>query len=145
LVRTPIELAVAVLKTTGLDAATAHPEWYLAGMGQEPLNPPDVSGWRPNRYWISTTAAASKANFAGYVGWRQRELGRPLVPGGRANDPATVVDGAFARAGILEPSSGTRAALVRWLQRNRAAQWDDWAEDQYLATLLVLTPEFQLA
>jgi uncharacterized protein (DUF1800 family) len=145
LVRTPVEFAVAVCRATGFDAATAHPEWYLANMGQELLNPPDVSGWRPNGYWISTTAAAAKASFASYVGWRQRELGRPFTPGGRAIAPAGVVDGAFAAAGLTEASGASRAAVGRWLERNRAARWDDWAEDQYLAVCVFLTPEFQLA
>ncbi len=145
LVRTPVEFAVAAMRATGFDAATAHPEWYLAGMGQELLNPPDVSGWRPNAYWITTTAAAAKTSFASYVGWRQRELRRPFVPGGRSVAPGAIVAGALAKAGIDEPSTSSRAALVRWLEQNRAARWDDWAEDQYLAVLVFLTPEFQLA
>jgi uncharacterized protein (DUF1800 family) len=41
--------------TSPATAATLNPQWYVEGMGQVPFAPPDVSGWKTNRYWVNTS------------------------------------------------------------------------------------------
>ena len=67
LVRSPFEFVVAMMAHTDTPANVAHPEWYGFDMGQAVFEPPNVSGWRPNQYWISSAAAWSKHKFANHV------------------------------------------------------------------------------
>jgi uncharacterized protein (DUF1800 family) len=143
LVRSPIEFVVAVMRATGLDAATANPQWWLEGMGQEPFEPPNVSGWRTNGYWISTSSASARAGFVRYVTWRARDAG-VLAGTLEPTAPAAGVQLAFDTFGIDRPSTRTRSILESWVTAQRAAR-QAWAVQPNLLTLVPLTPEFQLA
>lgn len=141
LVRSPTELVVAALKSTGLRAKTAHPEWWAHDMGQALLYPPNVSGWRPNGYWISSSALWARAGFARYLTWQAREKG--VLKGSERFTPDAAVQRAFDVFGVDRPSATTRTALVDWVTAERAAR--GWAEVPNLITLSMLTPDFQLA
>ncbi len=39
-------------------------------MGQQLFEPPNVSGWRPNEYWLTTSRLWARANWARYLIWR---------------------------------------------------------------------------
>jgi uncharacterized protein (DUF1800 family) len=69
-VRTPVEFMVACLVATGLRSAPATPIWLLDGMGQRPLYPPNVSGWKHNAYWVNASAMARRTDAARQIGWR---------------------------------------------------------------------------
>jgi len=47
--------------------ATPAPSWVydLYDMGQRPLHPPNVSGWRTNGYWLNAAAMTARATLAG--------------------------------------------------------------------------------
>ena len=143
-VRTPIEYVVSVLRALGVTAATAHPEWYLNDLGQMPFDPPDVSGWKYNGYWLSTATASTKASFATYLTWRLHELG--LHPFANCSTEAVnpLLDRAFDLFGLLEPSTTTRSALQTWLGRQRALAYQGWAETPGLFTLMLLAPDLQV-
>ncbi|MDH4144151.1 MAG: DUF1800 domain-containing protein [Acidimicrobiia bacterium] len=143
-VRSPAEYVVAILRATGLQAATAHPEWFMADMGQRLFNPPDVSGWKLNEYWVSTASASAKANWAHYLTWVALAERRPFV-GLDALSTAQFVQVGFDYMGITEPSPATRAALERWVSAQRAAKWQGWALAPMFFILLALTPDLQLA
>jgi uncharacterized protein (DUF1800 family) len=53
LVKQPIEYAVGIGRTLGLPASGAA----LILQNQEPFNPPNVSGWGQNEYWLNTATA----------------------------------------------------------------------------------------
>ncbi|MGE0881447.1 MAG: DUF1800 family protein, partial [Acidimicrobiia bacterium] len=64
LLRTPADYVVAATRYAGLriarddradDPDAVHPNWYDEGMGMEIGEPPDVSGWKANSYWISAS------------------------------------------------------------------------------------------
>ncbi len=74
LVRSPVEYVVALLVATGRRAIEAAPLWRMGGMGQRPLFPPNVSGWRHNRAWINA-AAMSKRTEAALIAARESSLG----------------------------------------------------------------------
>jgi uncharacterized protein (DUF1800 family) len=143
LVRSPIEWVVALMKATGLDAATVHPEWFIAAMGQQPYSPPNVAGWKSNAYWISATTANARADCASFVSYKASEAGFLGTTGSLA--PATAVDNALAAFNIDRPTAGTRNALIAWLTSQRAVPYTAWLEQKNLIVLVALSPEMQLA
>jgi uncharacterized protein (DUF1800 family) len=63
-VKQPIELVIGALKA--LNVQTIGPDLPQATrrMGQDLLNPPDVSGWKGGDNWISATTVLERFNFA---------------------------------------------------------------------------------
>ncbi len=141
LVRSPIEYVVAAMRITGLPCEVTHPEWTLRTMGQEPFFPPNVSGWKQNHYWITSSALWAKAKFASTVRWRLYHQDELLDSSART--PAAAVDAALGRFGITDPTPATRNALIDYVVDERAHT--RWAERAGLLFLPLLTPEFQLA
>jgi len=141
LVRSPIEYMVAAMKGTGLSASVAHPEWFCRGMGQVPFSPPNVSGWRPNAYWISASAQWSKIGFANYLRWKVNDT--PLLQNLREQSPEASVQTVLRQFGVDNAGPQTKAALLRYVQRERAT--DRWAERPNLLFLVMMCPEMQLA
>jgi uncharacterized protein (DUF1800 family) len=132
---------VAALRSTGISAAAANPEWYAAGMGQRLFYPPNVAGWPQNDYWISSSDMWARSGFARNLTWIAEKAG---VLGNTESLPvATAVQQAFDTFGIDRPSSATRAALEHWLTAERAGY--GWGEQPNLITLTILSPDFQLA
>jgi uncharacterized protein (DUF1800 family) len=60
LVRSPVDLTVALLVASGKRSEVATPLWLMEGMGQRPLFPPNVSGWRHNGYFVNASAMAKR-------------------------------------------------------------------------------------
>jgi hypothetical protein len=130
-----------VLSLTGDDA---DPQWYMDDMGQQLFEPPNVSGWRPNDYWLTTSRLWARANFARHLVW-VKDVQHTL---------ADIVDMSVADAvqhgfdffGIDNASDHTRSKLEAWLtgQRGDKKAWGNWSFIN-LTTLLMLTPEFNLA
>jgi uncharacterized protein (DUF1800 family) len=141
LVRSPIEFVVAAMRGTELGAGVVHPDWFLRGMGQVPFYPPNVSGWRPNGYWISASAQWAKVSFANYTRWRANE--GPLLQDLQQRSPAESVKAVLRQFGIDRAGPQTKAALTRYVERERAT--DRWAERANLFFLVMMTPEMQLA
>ncbi len=69
LVRTPVEYTVALLHATGKRSAFVNAIWLMDSMGQRLLHPPNVSGWRPNGYWVNASAMEGRARTAQTFGW----------------------------------------------------------------------------
>lgn len=70
LVRQPVEYMVALLVATGLDAIDNVPNWLMRGAGQQLLYPPNVSGWKPNGYWVNASAMGARGRCADNMIWR---------------------------------------------------------------------------
>lgn len=145
LVRTPIEYLVAVMRATGWTAADINPEWWLDNMGQEAYNPPNVSGWRPNGYWVSAAAASAKANFADWLSWKLTDEKVGFLADSTTHTPADAVTNALAALQITEPSAHLRQVLENYVTTQRAAPFQGWAEPKYLTLLTLLSPDLQLA
>lgn len=142
LVRSPIEYVVAAMKGSGLGCDVAHPEWWLEAMGQAPFNPPNVSGWRQNGYWISSSAQWAKGAFAGHLRWKANDR-KQLLVGTQALPVPTAVRRALAQFGVDAPSTATVAAMESWLRTERRTT--RWAERPNLILLALLSPDVQLA
>ena len=141
LVRSPIEYIAAAMRGAQLPASVAHPEWFVEPMGQVPFNPPNVSGWRPNAYWISSSATWAKSSFAGFLRWKVNET--ELLKGIQHLSPADSVKAALRQFGVDNAGPQTKAALQRYVERERAT--DRWAERPNLLFLVMMCPEMQLA
>ena len=141
LIRSPIEYVVAAMRVSGLPCDVAHPEWSVGEMGQRPFYPPNVSGWKQNGYWVTSSALWAKAKFASNIRWRLFE--QNYLADSASKTPAEAVDAALATFGIANPSAATRNALISYVQNERAHT--NWAERAGLLMLPLLSPEFQLA
>lgn len=141
LVRSPVEYVVNILRQTGLTVAETNPEWYMTGMGQELLNPPDVSGWKSNAYWLSTSSMSARAEFAQHV------AGVLNTKGKLASWPISwtywVMPLVLGIAGIPDAGANTRKVLTDYLDAQRPLA--TWPVRPGLATLAFLSPECQLA
>jgi uncharacterized protein (DUF1800 family) len=145
LVRSPIEFFAGVMRASGLRSADVEPMQFSYGLGQEPFNPPNVSGWRPNKYWLSAGTAGQKSSWAASLHYRlsdqKRDVFRDLV----ALPVPQAVDTAFTIVGITDASPRSRAAVTNWLTEQRAAPYQEWFETFGLTSLVMLLPELQLA
>jgi uncharacterized protein (DUF1800 family) len=146
LARSPAEWVVACMRAVGLGAEDANPQWWMEDMGQQLFEPPNVSGWRPNGYWLTTSRVWARANWARYIIWQNDGgVGNTLhdIVGKSVPD---AVQFAFDKLSIDNPSPHTRAKLEAWLTAQRADThaWTNWSFINLL-TLVMLSPEMFLA
>ncbi len=66
LVRTPVDLVVGLSRIVGF-TPDERVLGLLAGLGQVPFVPPDVSGWPANEAWLSTGSALLRLRLAAFV------------------------------------------------------------------------------
>jgi hypothetical protein len=131
------------MRAVALTGADANPQWWMADMGQQLFQPPNVSGWRPNEYWLTTSRAWARANWARYLIWRNdvADTLSDIV----AMTVANAVQHAFDVLNVDSPSTHTRSKLEAWLTAERADDaWENWSFINLL-TLVMLSPEFNLA
>ncbi|MCA8972050.1 MAG: DUF1800 family protein [Planctomycetes bacterium] len=78
-VRSPAAFAIWILRTLGLEVAPIPLHRAVAHMGQELLEPPDVSGWAGEEAWLSSATWLARARFASDLG----RAAAPLFPAPR--------------------------------------------------------------
>jgi uncharacterized protein (DUF1800 family) len=143
LVRSPVEWVVASLRAVGMSADDANPQWWMEDMGQQLFEPPNVSGWRPNGYWLTTSRLWSRANWSRYIIW-QNNVQNTLsdITSMTVHD---AVQHAFDVLNVDNPSPHTRTNLEAWLTAQRADThaWTNWSFINLL-TLVMLSPELNL-
>lgn len=169
LVRTPIETFAALAYHTGLIPNPASVPrtkrnrldvidpigiaWRAEATGQQMFQPPNVSGWRPNGYWLNTGAISARAAFAQAVAWRLQEPGKHFAEGRpgykairNAGTPAAAVDYVANYFGLTSLSATTRDALIATHTSDRDAyEWWSWFAVGNLLVLTMLAPEFHVA
>lgn len=150
-VRTPVEYMVAMLVATGLRSTQNTPLWLMEGMGQRPLFPPNVSGWRHNGYWVNASAVSQRTAAAQQIAWRTMTgywEGDHLIhlAGGSISQSqvSSVYTGAQLVDRILElmrhtPSTTTYNSLVEY---STTSPWWDRTE---LVLLSLLSPDLHVA
>ena len=159
LVRSPIDLVVALLVASGNRSDEATPLWLMEGMGQRPLFPPNVSGWKSNGYWVNASAMAKRTETAQMFFWRLMDTywktgvpnaGVITLPGGtmtQAQIVATANDKAKANKLVddllammrLTATSESLAALYTFSQS--VTRW----ERADVLLLIMLRPELHVA
>jgi uncharacterized protein (DUF1800 family) len=144
LVRTPTEYALQLMYRTGLKSTDLGLSWSAERMGQVLLNPPNVSGWKANAYWLNTSALSGRAALARDITWRLRDNAGFDNLYGLTSDAA--VDFVASYFGVAPLSSVTRAALVVAHQAQRAStQPNDWWAPTNLLTMTMISPEMNMA
>ncbi len=153
LVRSPVEFMVALLAATGRRSTVATPLWLMEGMGQRPLFPPNVSGWKHNGYWVNASAMAKRTEAARSVIWRSMDgywngdgllhlkygtIARHDVEETWEDQPLQVLD-EILRLADLQLTPGSYAALADF--STNSARW----QRSDLFSLVMLAPEFQIA
>jgi uncharacterized protein (DUF1800 family) len=153
LVRSPVEFVVALLVATGRRSAETTPIWLLGGMGQRPLYPPNVSGWKHNGYWVNASAMAQRTSTAQSFGWRVMSgywsgdglihlaagsISRNEIEHTYRDQPVALVDRILELMRVeLSPTS--RTALTTF------SEGSAWWERSDLVRLAFLTPDFHVA
>lgn len=69
LVRSPIDWMVSMLYASGARSSDAAPIWLMGRMGQEPLRPPNVAGWKTNGYFVNASAMGGRARASQAFAW----------------------------------------------------------------------------
>jgi uncharacterized protein (DUF1800 family) len=153
LVRSPVEFVVAALAATGRRSAPATPIWHLEGMGQRPLYPPNVSGWKHNGYWVNASAMAKRTDTARTYAYRSMQgywngdglihlaagtISRNEIENTYRNDPVGLLD-RFLERMHLTLSSSTYAALRRYSEQSQ------WWERTDLLALILSAPDLHVA
>jgi uncharacterized protein (DUF1800 family) len=149
MVRSPVDWVVALMYHTGYRSATLNPQWFFAGMGQEPLNPPNVSGWRPNGYWVNTSAFGARAEFADNVAWRlvgDLDAELDVVTNSKVTTFDQEVEWVAGKFGIAPLSAPTRDGIRQYVVAQRAAEpWGGYWERRNLLMMAMLAPEMHVA
>ncbi|MCU1361274.1 MAG: hypothetical protein JWN99_2563, partial [Ilumatobacteraceae bacterium] len=118
LVRTPTDWVVSLMACSGQTATAINVFSFGDRMGQTIFDPPNVSGWKSNNAWMTTSALCGRANVA-------MKVASLLHPGG-AFEPlygmsvTASVDFVTAYFGLTMAAS-SRQSLIDAHQAERAA------------------------
>ena len=88
-------------------------------MGQQLLEPPDVSGWHLGKGWFSTGAMLARMNFASQLATNQRFALRDSFKS-VGSTPESVLTEALDRLMPAEFDAGSEAALNNYLRSGGA-------------------------
>ena len=143
LVRTPTEYSLALMSRTGLSCDDLGLSWRSDSMGQQLYSPPNVAGWKSNAYWLNTSSLSARAALARDITWHLRDNGGfDEVYGKPVADAVDYVAAFFG----LSLSIVTRNALIAAHQAERATvAWDNWWAPTNLLTMMMATPEMNMA
>jgi len=151
LVRSPIEYAVVISYHSGIPADPLGVTWRLQSTGQAMYLPPNVAGWKPNGYWLNTSAVSGRSGFADTAAWRMAERSNTdvLAVAGtntRVADANLAVDRAAGMFGLTaalgrELAPVTRQALVDWHAAEPNAYW----RKRNLLFMTMVTAEMNMA
>lgn len=140
LIMPPVDWLVSIMYRVNERSEEVNPQWRLDGMGQVPFVPPNVSGWRPNMYWVNATVLASRADFARSMTWKLRQNNANDISKMTTDDAINTVSNLFG----LTLSAPSRAAMTSYLTAQRAKE-KSWYESTNLLTMAMLTPECHMA
>ena len=148
LIRDPLLWSSSLLRTSGLSFAQSHLEWYLSELSMNPLDPPNVSGWRSNRSWMNLSAywKRSETAFTMFQSAKQAApTGAAFMAGAETLAPTAMVDQALMLFGEdrIAPGGATYDSLVALVGLDRTNT--SWAQKENLARTLALSPEYSLA
>jgi uncharacterized protein (DUF1800 family) len=154
-VKQPVELVIGSLKALNVQNIGPDITTTLRRMGQDLLNPPDVSGWKTGSYWLSSTTLFERFNFANRLA-AARDGSKPYftdVPGQVTargiSTPDELVDYFL---GLLVDGDATpeaRQALIEYLNAPDPLSLDDAdaldLKARGLVHLAMAVPTYQLA
>jgi uncharacterized protein (DUF1800 family) len=112
----PVEFVVRALKEVGYAGFSVNDALTpLANMGQQLLEPPDVSGWHLGRNWFSTGSMLARMNFAAQLTTNQKFALRDAFRSVGAT-PEGVLSEALDRYKPADFDDDSRVALLDYLR-----------------------------
>src|SRR5437868_3917835 len=154
-VKQPVDLVVGTLKSLNVQYVGPAATQVLRRMGQDLLNPPDVSGWRGGPGWLNSTTLFERFNWANKLS-SGRDSAKPYfldpatqIQAHAINSPDGLVD---FYLGLLVDGDATpeaRQSLIDYLNAPAGFTLDDGAaldlKARGLVHLALATPTYQLA
>ena len=112
----PVEFVVRAIREVGFAGFSVNDALTpLTNMGQQLLEPPDVSGWNLGRSWFSTGSMLARMNFAAQLATNQKFNIRDTARG-RAATPEALVYHVLARLSAPEYASVAVNALLDYVR-----------------------------
>jgi len=138
-VRSPVELALGIIRPLEGRTGTLHLAADLAKLGQDLYEPPTIQGWAGGLAWINSLTLLGRAKLA------EALLAESGAYEGKL-DPAAVV----SRHGPQAKDGGKQLLIDLWLQGDLAPESLDAMaassfDARHVAARLASLPEFQLA
>lgn len=125
-VASPVEHVIGTLRVLGAKTNGERIPYWIAAMGQDLFNPPNVAGWPGGLAWMTSVRQLERFDFAWRVASsrdRDHDLStstRPLTEGlGKDPTPAEVVDHVLSTLGPIDAPAETRAALAEYLVKDQ--------------------------
>ena len=153
-IKAPVELVAGALKALNVQNVGPDATQVLRRMGQDLLNPPDVSGWRGGAAWINATTLFERFNFGNRLA-TGRDDAKPYfadVPGQilarGLGSPEAIVDYYLGLLVDGDATPETRRALVEYVTASGPLALDPAALDvkaRGLVHLALSAPTYQLA
>ncbi len=154
-IKQPVELVLGSLKALNVQAVGPDVTQTLRRMGQDLLNPPDVSGWKGGATWLNSTTLFERFNWGNRLA-TGRDSARPYfadVPGQLQANGVTSPEGLVDYyLGVLvdgDVTSEARQALVDYLNTSGPLAFDDGGaldvKARGLVHLALAAPTYQLA
>jgi uncharacterized protein (DUF1800 family) len=140
LVKNPTHFVVDTLRRTGLPLSDAGITWSMQSMGQQLFEPPDVSGWGRNAYWLSTAGLWGRGAWLTYIRWGTAPKGFFSELHGMAR--ADAAQRIFDALGIIEPLPSSRTRLESWFEATKARY--DWILPANALLVGAMTPDYQV-
>jgi len=140
LVRSPVEIAVAVAKLAGTTPSALGALQALAEADHLPFMPPNVSGWPPARDLLSARAWWQLGPLHSTAAFHAAWTAPAPIPTTAAMAPADAARAGLRWAGIPEPSPATVDGIAAYVTtiRQTTPAWEPVA----LAMAVTLSPDF---
>jgi uncharacterized protein (DUF1800 family) len=152
-VKQPIDLVLGSLKA--LDVRNVAPDLpqVIRRMGQDLLNPPDVSGWKGGVTWLNASTLLERFNFADRLAGSSMPSGAYFVDVAghiRAHNLRTAADILNYYVGLLVDGDATveaQRALVDYLAADASVEDGQLPDEKIRSTvhLVMSLPSFQLS
>ena len=154
-IKQPVDFVIGSLKSLNVQNVGPDVTQVMRRMGQDLLNPPDVSGWKGGAAWVNSTTLFERFNWANRLSMG-RDASKPYfadVPGQIQAHAITSPDGLVDYyLGLFVDGDATpeaRQALIDYLNASGALSLDDSAaldlKGRGLVHLALATPTYQLA
>jgi uncharacterized protein (DUF1800 family) len=153
-IKSPVDLVVGSLKALNVQNVGPDSTQALRRMGQDLLNPPDVSGWKGGSAWINATTLFERFNWGNRLA-TGRDAAKPYFADiggqvqGRVGDAAELVDYFL---GVLVDGDATpeaRQALLDYVNASGDFALDNGGavdmKARGLVHLALAVPTYQLA
>lgn len=154
-IKSPVDLVVGSIKALNVQNVGPDATAVLRRMGQDLLNPPDVSGWQGGSAWINSTTLFERFNWANRLATERNGQKAYFVdvPGQiQTHGISSAEDLVDYYLGLLVDGDATpeaRQTLVEYLNGSTALALDDGAsvdmKARGLVHLAMSVPAYQLA